>query len=221
MTDGRLDPRLLLAFARVPLSAHDRAKSTFPRIFGSPGAVDGISPPPLRTEFYSCFISHSSRDAAIAKKINADLRKRGIKCWYAPEDLKTGAPLRSEIDKSIRLQDRLLVILSESSVASPWVEAEVEAALEEERRRSTVQEKLRGNPIVLFPIRIDDSIFTVDNGWAAAIRRTRNIGDFCSWQESQSYQVALKRLIGDLAVSDQVDAKARAARRKAAAGLTA
>jgi hypothetical protein len=149
------------------------------------------------------------------------LRKRGIKCWYAPEDLKTGAPLRSEIDKSIRLQDRLLVILSESSVASPWVEAEVEAALEEERRRSTVQEKLRGNPIVLFPIRIDDSIFTVDNGWAAAIRRTRNIGDFCSWQESQSYQVALKRLIGDLAVSDQVDAKARAARRKAAAGLTA
>jgi hypothetical protein len=172
-------------------------------------------------DFYSCFISHSSKDAVIAKQLNDDLRARGIKCWYAPEDLETGAMLRPQFDNSIRLHDRLLLILSASSVASQWVESEVEAALEEERRRAQLPEELRGNPTVLFPIRIDDSIFAVASGWAAVVRRTRHIADFRAWQDRDGYASSLDKLLVDLKVSDEVDAKARTARTRAAAKLGA
>jgi hypothetical protein len=119
----------------------------------------------------------------------------------------------------LRLHDRLLLILSASSVASQWVESEVEAALEEERRRAQLPEELRGNPTVLFSIRIDDSIFEVPSGWAAVVRRTRHIADFRAWLDRGGYTSALDKLLVDLKVSDDVDAKARTARSRAAARL--
>lgn len=53
-------------------------------------------------------------------------------------------------------RDKLLRILSETSVSSQWVEQEVETALEEERKREKT---------VLFPVRLDDTVFSVDKGW--------------------------------------------------------
>jgi hypothetical protein len=41
-------------------------------------------------EFYSCFISYSSRDEALAQRLHADLQDKGVRCWFAPEDLKNG-----------------------------------------------------------------------------------------------------------------------------------
>ncbi len=218
MTTAQMDPRLLRAFAGLPSSALLQAKSNFlsvSEIFdGAPD--DAVAEKP---DFYSCFISHSSEDAAIVRKLNDDLVAAQIKSWYAPRDLKAGDVLRPKIDTTIRLHDRLLLVLSASSIASPWVESEVEAALEEERRRGELPEELRGNPTVLFPIRIDDSIFEIQSGWPALIKRTRHIADFRSWQDRTAYQNALDRLIQDLTISDEVDAKARAARRRAAARI--
>jgi hypothetical protein len=81
-------------------------------------------------EFYSCFISYSSRDEALAQRLYADLQDKGVHCWFAPEDLKIGDEFRSRIDESIQVYDRLLLILSESSVKSRWVQKEVETAFE-------------------------------------------------------------------------------------------
>ena len=58
-----------------------------------------------------------------------------MRCWFAPEDLKIGDKFRTRIDESIRIYDKLMVILSENSIRSPWVEDEVEAALEKERKK--------------------------------------------------------------------------------------
>lgn len=144
-------------------------------------------------QFYSCFISYSSKDHPFAERLYADLQNKGVRCWFAPEDMKIGDKIRDRIDESIRLHDKLLLILAEHSVSSQWVGNEVEAAFERERRE---------NRTVLFPIRIDDAVSESKTGWAAAIRRTRHIGDFTCWKRHDSYQKAFDRLLRDLKAED-------------------
>lgn len=141
--------------------------------------------------FHSCFISCSSNDQVFAEQLYADLRRHGVSCWFAPHQMKIGDKIRASIDRSIRATDKLLLILSKHSVTSSWVETEVEAAFEQERR----QKKL-----VLFPIRIDESVMQTTEAWAADIRRTRHIGDFRGWENPHVYQQALARLLRDLEV---------------------
>jgi len=140
-------------------------------------------------QFYSCFISYSSKDEGFAKRIYADLQERGVRCWFAPEDLKIGDKFRQRIDDTIRIYDKLLLILSERSISSPWVEDEVEAALERERKEYR---------LVLFPINIDDAVLNSERAWAASLRRTRHIGDFQDWKTKDAYQRAFEHLVRDL-----------------------
>ena len=140
-------------------------------------------------QFYSCFISYASGDQKFAERLYEDLRAMNVRCWFAPEDLKIGDKFRSRIDESIRVFDKMLVVLSEHSVASPWVEEEIESALQRERRDDRT---------VLFPIRLDDAVFEVTTTWAAHIRRTRQIGDFRTWKGHNEYEIAFQRLLRDL-----------------------
>jgi len=139
--------------------------------------------------YFTCFISFSSKDNRFAEKLNADLRKQGVRCWFAPEDMKIGDKIRDTIEKTIRSYDKLLLIVSKHSINSAWVEKEVETALEEERRRQTT---------VLFPVRLDQDVMNCNKAWAADIRRTRHIGDFTGWKQDGLYDNALRRLLRDL-----------------------
>lgn len=138
------------------------------------------------------FISYSAVDHPFAEQLYRELTKHGMTCWFAPESLRIGDRIRETIDGEIRRGDRILVVLSDASINSSWVEAEVEAALEEERQR---------NKTMLCPIRIDDSIMRTEKSWAAHIRRTRNIGDFSQSTDSAKYAQAINRLLSDLLVS--------------------
>jgi hypothetical protein len=140
-------------------------------------------------EYYTCFISYSSKDQTFAERLYADLQSKGVRCWFAPEDLKIGEKFWHRIDESIRLYDKLLVVLSEHSVNSAWVENEVMAALEKEQHN---------NKLVLFPITLDEMVMHTNLPWAASIRRTRHIGDFTDWKQHDEYQKALTRLLRDL-----------------------
>lgn len=139
-------------------------------------------------QYYPCFISYSSKDQTFAERVYADLQAKNVRCWFAPEDMKIGDPIRDAIDRSIRRHDKLLVILSEKSVESEWVEDEVETALEEEKKR---------DKLVLFPIRIDEAVMETDKAWAKKVRH-RHIGDFTNWKDHDSYQKAFERLLRDL-----------------------
>lgn len=140
-------------------------------------------------KYYSCFISYSSIDQEFTEKIHDDLQDNGVRCWFAPENMKIGDLIRPTIDQQIRQHDKLLVILSENSVNSEWVGDEVEAALEEESK---------SNRLVLFPIRLDDTVMSNRDDWAAKIKRRRHIGDFSNWKDKASYQKAFERLLRDL-----------------------
>jgi uncharacterized protein YjbI with pentapeptide repeats len=140
-------------------------------------------------EYFSCFISYSSKDEDFSKRLYADLQSNGVRCWFAPEDLKIGDKIRLRLDESIRLYDKLLLVFSKDSVASQWVEQEVETALEKERKEKRT---------VLFPIRLDTTVMEIEGGWPALIRNTRNIGDFTHWKRHDSYQKSFNRLLRDL-----------------------
>jgi uncharacterized protein YjbI with pentapeptide repeats len=140
-------------------------------------------------EYYSCFISYSNKNQECARRIHADLQSRGVRCWFAPEDTAWGATIQVDIDASIRKHDKLLLVLSRQSIASDWVEQEVETALARERDEKR---------LVLFPIRLDDAVSETDRTWAANLRRTRHIGDFSNWKERDAYQAAFARLLQDL-----------------------
>jgi len=140
-------------------------------------------------QFYSCFISYSTENQDFAARLYADLQNKGIRCWFAPADMKIGDPIRKTIYDQIRVYEKLLLIFSEESVESEWVGDEVEAAFEEEKRCKR---------LMLFPIRLDEVVMETDNDWAAKIRRTRHIGNFTNWKDHDAYQEAFDRLIRDL-----------------------
>jgi len=140
-------------------------------------------------EYYSCFISYSSKNQDFAERLHNDLQAKGVRCWFAPEDLKIGDKFRTRIDEAILYHDKLLLILSEHSINSDWVEKEIEAAIEKERQQERT---------VLFPVRLDDTIWGIDQTWAADIRQTRHIGDFATWKDHDAYQKAFDRLLRDL-----------------------
>lgn len=146
-------------------------------------------------EFYSCFISYSSKDDDFAQRLYADLQCEHVRCWFAPEDLKIGDKFRPRIDEAIRLYDKLLLVLSENSIHSSWVEKEVETAFEKERKQD--------GKTVLFPIRLDNVVMETDQAWAADIRRTRHIGDFRNWKNHDEYKKAFDRLLRDLKAEEK------------------
>ena len=140
-------------------------------------------------DFYSCFISYSSKNHDFANRLYADLQSSGVRCWFAPEDLKIGDRFQERIEESIRVYDKLLIILSEESISSRWVEREVNAAFENEEKQ---------NKTVLFPVRLDEAVMDCDKAWAADVRRSRHIGDFTGWKDNDAYQKAFNRLLRDL-----------------------
>lgn len=145
-------------------------------------------------QYHSLFISYSSQDDLLARRLHADLQDHGVRCWFAPDDMKIGDKIRSRIDEAIHVHEKLLLLLSEHALISNWVEDEVEAAIEKERRQQRE---------VLFPVRLDESVMQTTQAWAAKLRRTRHIGDFTHWTDPQAYQQAFDRLLRDLKKTDE------------------
>ena len=152
-------------------------------------------------EFYSCFISYSTKDHDFADRLYSDLQNKGVRCWFASHDVQGGRKLHEQIDEAIRLHDKLLLILSPHSMESEWVKTEIAKA-----RKREVRDQRR----VLFPIRLapfeilrDWECFDADTGKDSA-REIREyfIPDFSNWKNHDSYQEAFQRLVSDLKSQD-------------------
>ncbi len=148
-------------------------------------------------EFYSCFISYSTKDQEFADRLHADLQNKGVRCWFAPHDIQAGKKIHEQIDVAIRTHEKLLLILSPNSVNSEWVKTEIRKARKRERT-----EKKR----VLFPVRLvsfeairDWELFDADEGKdLAAEIREYYIPDFSDWKNHDPYAEGLKNLLRDL-----------------------
>ncbi len=148
-------------------------------------------------QFYSCFISFSTKDQAFADRLHADLQDKGVRCWYAPEKMKGGEKLYDQIDTAIRVHQKLLLLLSPESMKSEWVKTELRGTLKAEKQ--TGKRKL-------FPLRLVSmeevqnwQCFDADFGKdLAAVVREYFIPDFSNWKNRDAYQASFDRLLRDL-----------------------
>lgn len=74
------------------------------------------------------FISHSSKDIKFAEKIKSYLEKKNFEIWLDVERLRIGDNLPKEIREGIRKCDFFLVLISQNSLQSKWVEKEITLA---------------------------------------------------------------------------------------------
>jgi hypothetical protein len=148
-------------------------------------------------QFYSCFISYSTNDQEFADRLREGLQNKGVRCWFAAHDMKGGDRIYDQIDRAIQAHDRVLLILTEASMASRWVETEMRKAFAKEKR---------DNRRVLFPLAMAPfeqvrawECFDSDTGEDLA-RKVREyfIPDFSNWKDHDSYTKAFERLLRDL-----------------------
>jgi uncharacterized protein YjbI with pentapeptide repeats len=99
-----LDHRTLARSGSLPLA--------FLRGCGLPDRLIEYLPSLLNQaiQFYSCFITYSTKDQEFADRLHADLQNKGVRCWFAPHEIQGGKKIYEQIDEAIRLYDRLLLI---------------------------------------------------------------------------------------------------------------
>lgn len=149
------------------------------------------------SSYPSCFISYSQQDEAFVKKLYRRLEEFMVPVWYAPHALVGGKKIIEQIEGAIEMYDRLLLILSNSSMCSEWVKSEIRRALQKEHQ--TKQQ-------VLFPVRLVSfeelkkwRLFDADSGKDLAVEvREYFIPDFSGWQKPKVFDSAFGRLLGDL-----------------------
>jgi hypothetical protein len=146
-------------------------------------------------EFYSLFISYSTKDQAFADRLYADLQAKGVRCWFAPHDLLGGQKTHRQIDEAIRMYDKLLLILSPASMASEWVRTEIALA----RKREKEQKREVLFPIALCPLKKikEWEYFDSDFGKDSAREiREYHIPNFTKWKTDQdAYQREFDKLL--------------------------
>jgi hypothetical protein len=145
-------------------------------------------------EFYKCFISFTEADDLFSERLYNDLQGAGVRCWRWKEDAKWGKTLMRSIDEAVRYYDKLIIICSEQSLNSPAVIREIERALQKEDDLARQGKESE----VLFPIRLDDYIFSGWNHHRKADVTAKNVGDFRLWNEPEKYKKAFDRLLRDL-----------------------
>jgi hypothetical protein len=120
------------------------------------------------------FLSHSSSDKQFVRRLVADLKALNLNVWIDEQELRVGDSMVQVISEALTATDYLLIVLSEASTRSKWVQAELNAAL---------MAQLSNGGTVVLPVRIDDSI-------APPLLRDRLYADFRS-----AYQAGLRSLI--------------------------
>jgi len=136
-------------------------------------------------DYYSCFMSYASEDQPFVEQLHSDLEAEGVRCWLAPIDLNPGDRFPQHIEDAIRHHDKLIVVLSQYSIQSGWVEHEVNLALE----------KQHSGEIILFPIRLDTAYLSSRADWVTYLRSHCHMGNFEYWQYRRHYETALKQLL--------------------------
>ncbi|MBA7469767.1 hypothetical protein ES707_05041 [subsurface metagenome] len=75
------------------------------------------------------FLSYTSDDAALAKRMAESLEAAGIEVWWDKWCIAAGDSLRQKIDNGIAECSHFLVLLTPQSIKKPWVNQEMDAGL--------------------------------------------------------------------------------------------
>jgi TolB-like protein/cytochrome c-type biogenesis protein CcmH/NrfG len=95
--------------------------------------------PPTTPASREVFVSYASQDSAVALAVVEALEHHGLSCWIAPRDVTPGALYADGIIRAITAARAVVLVLSESALASPHVGKEVERASSKRRPIITVR----------------------------------------------------------------------------------
>lgn len=135
------------------------------------------------------FISYNHDDGAFVDEMEKHLDEYGIHFWRDIHNATAGR-LEKVVDQAIRQNPIVLLVLSENSVKSDWVEHEARTARE--------LEKELGRDVIC-PVALDDS--WKDCAWPARLRRQimeYTILDFSKWQDEGEFGRMFRRLVDGL-----------------------
>jgi len=77
----------------------------------------------------SVFISHTTKDDQVVKKIRKALESLSIPVWVDSQGLTPGDKLTPKVQKAIEDHEHLIAVLSVNAINSTWVKKEIEYAL--------------------------------------------------------------------------------------------
>ena len=141
----------------------------------------------------SCFISYSNDDRDFAEKLRTDLHNNGIHCWYIPEEMKIGDKVQHNIEQSIRIHEKQILVLSKNSLTRRWVEKKIENAIEKAKKKKKN---------ILIPVRTDTAPSESTQAWMIDLRKSGEILNFADWVKPDAYQKTLKQLLAILKTDD-------------------
>lgn len=146
---------------------------------------------------YPAFLSHSWADKEFVHKLYNALTENGVTIWLDEKKMKPGDNIHDSITEGIKYYDKLILVCSENSLNSWWVEKELEKVYEKERE----MQKKRGKKFrLVIPIRIDDQILDCKEGILTTVRNSM-IGDFTKWQDETKFEKALNELLDALSAN--------------------
>jgi hypothetical protein len=121
------------------------------------------------------FISHSSADKDFVDRLVTDITKHGIDVWYDKFDIQIGDSIPGKINEGLSESKYFIIIISQNSVKSRWVQEELNAAL---------VKQIASNGTFLLPVLIDDCSIP-------PLLSHRHYADF-----RKSYESGIKELLG-------------------------
>lgn len=133
----------------------------------------------------SVFLSHSHADKPFARRLAADLRAAGHSVWIDEAEINIGDSLVEKIRDGIDQVDYVAAVLSEASVASPWVSRELDIASNREMKEKRV---------VVLPIMVQKVSLP-------GFLEGKLYGDFTN---PERYDDSLKQLLGGLGPATKV-----------------
>lgn len=129
----------------------------------------------------SIFLSHTHADKAFVRKLAADLEAHGVRYWLDEAEIKVGQSLIKKIRQGLDGVDFVAAILSPDSIASPWVQRELDVAMNQE---------ISGRQVKVLPI----------------LYRSCELPGFllgkfyADFRDEQNYTAALKHLVESVGV---------------------
>jgi uncharacterized protein YjbI with pentapeptide repeats len=151
---------------------------------------------PLRTDpliqFYSCFISYNHTDAVFAHSLHDRFQECGIRCWLDEHQMLPGDDLYTQIDRGIRLWDKVLLCCSTAALTSWWVDHEIDLAFEKERNLM----RTRGEKVLaLIPLDLDGFLHEWSSEKAQQVC-SRLAANFIGWiEDSTIFDTQVERVI--------------------------
>lgn len=151
--------------------------------------------PPGQLPTRICFLSYNHLDELFAARLYRGLLRQNFICWYAPERpempghgrVERDQVLRQRIASGISAAHIVIVVVSETALASAWVEFEVSSAIEGRR--------LNGRPSV---IGLALSRVGTRTEWLIQIETDGPLRDFSQWQDDAWFDLAVRAFASEL-----------------------